>query len=91
MEGFDIPVLDSMGDSKVWDDVGPPKGVFYNFPVRPWHQATAFVPGTPAPLDISAKMISRATQPNMLARLQSGQSVDQVIAWAKNELEGFAR
>ncbi len=91
VEGFDIPVLDSMGDSKVWDDVGPPKGVFYNFPLRPWHQATAFVPGTPAPLDISAKMISRATQPNMLARLQSGQSVDQVIAWAQDELEGFSR
>jgi hypothetical protein len=55
------------------------------------HQAIAFVPGTPAPLDISAKMISRATQPNMLARVQAGQSIDQVIAWAQDELEGFAR
>jgi hypothetical protein len=36
-------------------------------------------------------MISRATQPNMLARVQAGQSVDQVIAWAQDELEGFAR
>jgi hypothetical protein len=27
----------------------------------------------------------------MLARLQSGQSIPQVIAWAKDEVEGFVR
>jgi hypothetical protein len=27
----------------------------------------------------------------MLAKLQSGQTIPQVIAWAKDELEGFIR
>jgi hypothetical protein len=29
--------------------------------------------------------------PNMLARLYSGQSIKDVIAWAQRELEGFMR
>jgi hypothetical protein len=29
--------------------------------------------------------------PTMLAKLKSGQSIDQVIGWASDELEGFAR
>jgi hypothetical protein len=27
----------------------------------------------------------------MMSRLQSGQSIPQVIAWAQDELEGFTR
>jgi ABC-type glycerol-3-phosphate transport system substrate-binding protein len=91
VEGFDIPVLSSMADSNVWDEIGPPAGVMYNFPLRPWHQAVALVPGYPAPLEIAAKMTSRATMPNMLARLYRGQSTKQVVNWAQNELEGFSR
>ena len=91
VQGFDIPVLTSMEDSTVWDDVGPPKGVFYNFPTRPWHEAVALVPGYPAPLDIAAQIVSRAVQSSMLAKLQSGRSVDQVINWATEELGGYTR
>jgi hypothetical protein len=29
--------------------------------------------------------------PTMLAKLKSGQSIDQVIAWANDELQGFTR
>jgi hypothetical protein len=29
--------------------------------------------------------------PTMLAKLKTGQSIDQVIAWAADELEGFTR
>jgi hypothetical protein len=36
-------------------------------------------------------MYSRAIHPTMLAKVQSGQSNKEVIAWAKNELEGFVR
>jgi hypothetical protein len=36
-------------------------------------------------------MYNRGTIPTMLAKLQGGQSIPQVIAWAKDELEGFSR
>ena len=37
------------------------------------------------------QIYNRGTMPTMLAKLKSGQSIDQVIAWAADELEGFAR
>jgi hypothetical protein len=33
----------------------------------------------------------RGLYPTMLAKLQSGQSIKQATAWAKDELEGFVR
>lgn len=91
VEGFDIPVLESMEDSNVWDDVGPPKGVFFNYPIRPWHGSVGLPQGWPAPPAFAAQIVSRATMPNMLAKLYSGRSIKQTIDWAKEELEGFRR
>ncbi len=91
VDGFDNPVLDSMLDSTVWDEIGPPKGVFFNYPLRPWHQAVALTPGWPAPHDVAAQIVSRATMPNMLAKLYTGQPINKVVAWAQEELEGFRR
>src|SRR6185312_16925128 len=45
----------------------------------------------PAPPEIAVQMYNRATHPTMLAKLHSGQSIDQVISWAHKELEGFVR
>jgi hypothetical protein len=36
-------------------------------------------------------MYARAIHPSMLAKVYSGQSNKEVVAWAKNELEGFVR
>jgi hypothetical protein len=36
-------------------------------------------------------MYARATHPTMLAKIHSGQTNKEVIAWAKNELDGFTR
>ena len=49
------------------------------------------IAGWPAPPAIAAQIVSRATMPNMLARLYSGQSIPQVLDWARDELEGFAQ
>src|SRR5439155_25706918 len=45
----------------------------------------------PAPTDIAVQIYNRATIPTMWAKLHSGQSIPQVIAWAKQEVEGFIR
>jgi hypothetical protein len=37
------------------------------------------------------QIYQRGTMPTMLAKLQRGESIERVIAWAGEELEGFSR
>jgi ABC-type glycerol-3-phosphate transport system substrate-binding protein len=90
-DGYDLPPLLSMNDFPIWGEVEPPKGTVYNYPIRPWHNSKESITGYPAPPDIAAQMYARAIHPTMLAKVYSGQSNEQVIAWAKNELEGYMR
>ena len=89
--GYDIPPLTSMSDFKIWEQVGPPAGTVYNYPIRPWHDALPSITAFPAPPEIAVQMYNRGTHPTLLAKLHSGQTIDQAIAWARNELEGFIR
>ena len=36
-EGYDLPPYAGLLDFKVWEEVEPPKGTVYNYPIRPWH------------------------------------------------------
>jgi hypothetical protein len=49
------------------------------------------VAGAPAPASIAVQIYNRGTQPAMLAKLFNGQPIHEVLAWAEEELEGFAR
>lgn len=89
--GYDVPPFQSMLDFKVWEEVGPPKGTVYNYPIRPFHKAEAHIAALPAPPEVAVQIYNRGTMPTMLAKLKSGQTIEQVIAWANDELEGFAR
>ncbi len=89
--GYDIPAFASMTDFKVWEDIEPPKGTIYNYPVRPWHDAAYYIPGSSGPPEIAVQMWNRSIIPGMVARLVSGQSIKQSMDWAKGELEGFIR
>jgi ABC-type glycerol-3-phosphate transport system substrate-binding protein len=89
--GYDIPPFQSMSDFKIWSEVEPPKGTVYNYPVRPWHNAEYYVPGSSAPPEIAVQIWNRYVLPGMVSRLLSGQTIKQSIAWAKEELEGFVR
>ena len=91
VSGYDIPPFDSMTDFAIWKDVEPPKGTVYNYPIRKSHRAVPNIAGMSAPPEIAVQMYNRGTVSTMLAKLQSGQSIPQVIAWAKDELEGFTR
>jgi len=91
VEGFDIPPFDGMLDFKVWEDVAPPRGTIFNYPVRPSHHGEASIAGFGAPPEVAVQIYHRAIYPGMLARLQNGQSIRQVVAWARDELEGFVR
>ena len=89
--GYDIPPFLSMSDLKIWSEVEPPKGTVYNYPIRPWHDAKYYIPGSSAPPEIAVQIWSNSLMPGMVARLMSGKTIKESIAWAKGELEGFVR
>jgi ABC-type glycerol-3-phosphate transport system substrate-binding protein len=91
VSGYDIPPFQSMTDLSIWSDVEPPKGTIYNYPVRPWHDAEYYIPGSSAPPEIAVQIWNRYVVPGMVGRLLTGQSIKQSLAWGKDELEGFVR
>lgn len=91
VSGYDIPPYAGMTDFKIWEEVEPPKGTVFNYPVRPWHGSTAWIAGAPAPQSIAVQMYNRGIMPGMAAKIASGQSAQQAMDWAKEELEGFTR
>jgi len=91
VDGYDLPPYAKMIDFKIWEEVEPPEGTVYNYPIRPWHEAEASLTASEAPPDIAVQIYSRAIHNQMMARIKEGQKISQVIAWAKDELEGFVR
>ena len=90
--GYDIPPFQSMTDFDVWEREGPPQGVWFNYPVKPHHQAQTIVAGYPAPPEIAVQIYNSALMPQMLQRVgPGGMSVDAVVAWAEGELETYSR
>lgn len=89
--GYDVPPFASMTDFKIWDEVEPPKGTVYHYPIRKSHHQENWIAMAPAPPEIAVQAYNRGTLPTMLAKLQSGQSIKQVQDWAQDELEGFTR
>ena len=90
-EGFDVPPFANMTDFAVWGEVGPPKGTMFNYPVRPFHDNKPHIAGAPAPPEMAVQMFNRGTMPTMFAKLQRGESIPAVLAWAEEELTGFMR
>jgi ABC-type glycerol-3-phosphate transport system substrate-binding protein len=92
VDGYDIPPFMSMSDFKIWSEVEPPRGTVYNYPVRPFHNATPSISAYPAPRDIAVQIYNRATVTTLVAKItKGGQSMDQALSWAQDELEGFKR
>jgi ABC-type glycerol-3-phosphate transport system substrate-binding protein len=89
--GYDLPPFVSMTDFKIWDEVEPPKGTVYHYPIRPSQHQQNWVAVAPAPPEIAVQVYNRGTLPTMLAKLQSGQSIKQVQDWAEDELSGLTR
>jgi ABC-type glycerol-3-phosphate transport system substrate-binding protein len=89
--GYDVPPFASMTDFKVWNEVDPPKGTVYHYPIRKSHHQENWVAVAPAPPEIAVQVYNRGTLPTMLAKLKSGQSIKEVQDWAQDELEGFVR
>jgi ABC-type glycerol-3-phosphate transport system substrate-binding protein len=89
--GYDLPPYAKMTDLKIWEEVEPPKGTVYNYPIRPWHDSQPNLTASEAPPDVAVQIYSRAIHNQMMARVREGQPIPHILAWAKDELEGFVR
>jgi hypothetical protein len=88
--GYDMAAQMSMGDLPVWNEEKPPEGTLYNY--MPQGDEKLFMAGTPAPPSIAAQINNQNIHTNMVAKVcQAGESIDDVIAWAQSECEGFMR
>jgi ABC-type glycerol-3-phosphate transport system substrate-binding protein len=90
-EGYDLPPYAKLNDFKIWEEVGPPKGTVYNYPLRAASGQKPSLAAFEASPDIAVQIYNRAIHNQMLARLRDGQTIPQVIAWAQDELDGFVR
>ena len=90
-QGYDLPLLAShYGRTTVWADAGPPAGGLYNYALR--GDERTVTDGYPAPPEIAARISMQRIVPNLVARVtQGGETVDDAIGWAANELEGVLR
>jgi ABC-type glycerol-3-phosphate transport system substrate-binding protein len=91
VEGYDLPPFSSMLDFDIWQKVEPPPGTVYNYPIQPWHNAKPNITASEASPDVAVQIYNNAIHTGMLGRLQQGQSIPQVVAWAQNQLESFLR
>lgn len=89
--GYDLPPYEKLLDFKIWEEVGPPQGTVYNYPIRPWHEEQPNLTASEASPDVAVQIYNRAIHNQMLARLKEGQTIPRIIAWARDELEGFTR
>ena len=87
--GYDLPPYEAMSKSNVWDRIGPPTGTVYHYPVRAQHNQVEHLAMMPSPPEVAVQMYNRGTLPTMITKLRTGQSMQQVIAWAAEEIEGF--
>jgi ABC-type glycerol-3-phosphate transport system substrate-binding protein len=88
--GYDIPAYANCLDFKTWNEVEPPKGTVYNYPPR-WDTIVS-IAAAPAPPKIATQIYTQATMTKMIAKCtQQGQTIEQAIDWAAQELEGFLR
>ena len=89
--GYDIPPYRKLDTFNIWSKVGPPEGTIYSYPPRYDDEITS-IAMAPAPPKIAVQMYNQATSTKMVAQCtQQGKSIDQAIAWAADELEGFMR
>ena len=90
-EGYDLPPYAKLNDFNIWNEVGPPKGTVFNYPLRASSGQKPSLTAAEATPEVAVQIYNRGIHNQMLARLRDGQTIPQVIAWTQDELDGFTR
>jgi ABC-type glycerol-3-phosphate transport system substrate-binding protein len=90
-DGYDLPPYAKLNDFKIWDEVEPPKGTVFNYPLRPASGQKPSLAAFEAAPDVAVQIYTRGVHNQMFARLRDGQTIEQVIGWAQEEMDGYTR
>src|SRR6516162_574695 len=88
--GYDLPSFENYTKFKVWAEAGPPKGTLYHYP-NPYNHQTLSIAASPAPPKIAQQIYVQATMTKMCLRFARGEKMENTLAWAEGECEGFMR
>ena len=89
--GYDLPPYAKLNDFKIWEEVGPPKGTVFNYPIRAASGQKPSLTASEAAPEVAVQIYSRGVHNQMFARLRDGQTIDKVIDWAQDEIDGYTR
>ncbi len=88
--GYDLPAFEKLTTFKIWAEEGPPKGTLYHYPNPHNHQILS-VAAQPAPPKIAVQIYTQAILTKMVVRFMQGEALENTLAWAESEVEGFMR
>lgn len=88
--GYDLPAYANMTTLKTWAEEEPPKGTLYHYP-NPYNHQTLSIAAAPAPPKIAEQIYNQATLTKMVLRYAQGEKMEDTLAWAESECEGFMR
>jgi ABC-type glycerol-3-phosphate transport system substrate-binding protein len=88
--GYDLPSFANLTKFKVWAEAEPPKGTLFHYP-DPYHTATLSIACAPAPHKIATQIYNQGIQTQMAVRYFKGEKLEDTLAWAEGEIEGFMR
>lgn len=88
--GYDLPAYAKLTTLKTWAEEGPPKGTLFSYP-DPYHQQVLSIAASPAPPKIAQQIYAQATMTKMCLKYAQGQKMEDTLAWAEGECEGFLR
>ena len=89
-QGYDLPSFANLTTLKTWAEEGPPKGTLYHYPNPHNHQILS-IAGAPAPPRIAVQIYTQAVMTKMVVRHMRGERMEQTLAWAEGEVEGYFR
>jgi ABC-type glycerol-3-phosphate transport system substrate-binding protein len=88
--GYDLPAFEKLTTFKIWAEEGPPKGTLYHYPNQHNHQILS-VAAQPAPPKIAVQIYTQAIHTKMVVRFMQGEGLENTLAWAEGEIEGYMR
>jgi ABC-type glycerol-3-phosphate transport system substrate-binding protein len=88
--GYDLPAYEKLTKLKVWENEGPPQGTLYHYPNSHNHQKLS-IAASPAPPKVAQQIYVGATLTKLALRYSQGEKMENALAWAEGECEGFMR
>ncbi len=88
--GYDLPAFEKLTTLKTWAEEEPPKGTLYHYP-NPYNHQVLSIAASPAPPKIAQQIYAQGTLTKMCLRYAQGEKMEDTLAWAEGECEGFMR